>query len=91
MAIMSHYIPWLFDDQIAWQTAVSDPRYNYMMPFSNFVALYQEHRTGQVAQFNSTSSEVVDDSQAANSESEDGEAGQILDQSEIDNLIDAMG
>tara|TARA_B110000483_G_C18179370_1_gene536362 strand:+ start:1933 stop:2205 length:273 start_codon:yes stop_codon:yes gene_type:complete len=90
MAIMPHYIPWLFDDQIAWQTAVSDPRYNYMMPFPNFVALYQEHRTGQVAQFN-TSAEAVDDSQAAGSESGGGEAGQILDQSEIDNLIDAMG
>lgn len=91
MAIMPHYIPWLFDDEIAWQTAVADPRYTYMMPFSNFVELYQEHRTGQVAQFNNTSSEVVDDSQAAGSESGGGGASQVLDQSEIDNLIDAMG
>ena len=99
MAIMPHYIPWLFDDENAWKSAVSDPRYNYMMPFTNFVALYQEYRTGEAAQFDSapvavqaTSSSSSESSSGSSGGSSSGDDGgsQILDQSEIDNLIKSM-
>ena len=97
MAVMPRYIPWLFDDEVAWKKAVSDSRYNYMMPFQNFVALYQEYRTGRVANFEPKSTPVMPTassgsggSSSSSSESSKDAASQILDQNEIDSLIASM-
>lgn len=97
MAAMPQYIPWMFDDEVAWKKVLSDSRYNYLMPFENFVALYQEHRTGQVASFDATPTPVAASSSSSSSSSGGSSAAasssdpsQILDQSEIDSLIAAM-
>lgn len=99
MAVMPRYIPWMFDDEIAWKKTLSDERYNYLMPFENFIALYQEHRTGEVANFDSfgagagpgaaSVSSGVERSSGGGTDSSD--PSQILDQSEIDALIASMG
>lgn len=98
MAVMPKYINWMFDDEVAWKKALSDQRYNYMMPFENFIALYQEHRTGQVASFDtapvaqahSTASSSSSESTSSSSSSGSSDPSQILDQSEIDALIASM-
>jgi hypothetical protein len=101
MAVMPRYIPWMFDDEIAWKKTLSDERYHYLMPFENFAALYQEHRTGELADFGtvetSTAEPVLDSADSTNSEDSGASSGdssdpsQILDQDEIDALIASMG
>lgn len=99
MAVMPKYINWMFDDEVAWKKALSDQRYNYMMPFENFIALYQEHRTGQVASFDTpqvssasakSSSPSSSSSSSGSSSSGSSDPSQILDQTEIDALIASM-
>lgn len=98
MAVMPRYIPWMFDDEIAWKKTLSDERYNYLMPFENFTALYNEHRTGQVADFGSfdagNASQAmgnVGNDAPTPSSSDSSDPSQILDQNEIDALIANMG
>lgn len=97
MAVMPKYINWMFDDEVAWKKALSDQRYNYMMPFENFIALYQEHRTGQVASFDTapvsqarTPASSSSESTSSSSSSGSSDPSQILDQTEIDALIASM-
>lgn len=93
------YQPWLFDDRGAWERAVSDPRWNYDLPITHFMAIYNEYRgqeSGNLSpkpQMNSQSfSAAAFKPQTATAPPPvaSGGAGQILSQNEIDSLLNQM-
>jgi hypothetical protein len=91
------FIPWLFDSREAWDKAVSDPRYQYNMPFPQFMQLYQYYRNGTPIIANQINASPQPDSTlptqsmtSVSSKQNESSAGQILDQSEIDALLSQM-
>jgi hypothetical protein len=91
MGAQPKYIPWLFDNKEAFEKTLKDNRYSYEMLHSHFMAIYNEHRLGtpvastpiQAVNVESIVENVVQTSQSP----ENGGAGQILTQEEIDALI----
>jgi hypothetical protein len=45
------FLPFLFDNRAAWDRTVSDPRWQYDMPFYEFMNIYHEYRNGIVPDY----------------------------------------
>jgi len=97
------FYPWLFDDKGTWQQVIQDPRWNYDLPMSKFMQLYNEHHRSSVTVRTPTTTVISAstvpfakqtnrpvESTAAPTASPSGGAGQILSQNEIDSLLNAM-
>lgn len=86
------YQPWLFDSREAWEQATRDPRWSYEMTLSQFMNLYAEHRFGRPSKSPSTNvqTEISPAALEAIAETQPSAAGEILDQSEIDNLLSSL-
>ncbi|GHV11280.1 hypothetical protein AGMMS49938_01670 [Fibrobacterales bacterium] len=41
------FFSWLFDDRVAWEKSLSDPRYTYELPIDCFMTLYGFERRAQ--------------------------------------------
>ncbi len=93
MGPKAKYIPWLFDSRDAFEKTVNDSRYRYQMPFSQFMAIYNEYRRGikatniEILSSSPISKSSVSSSSKASESDSSSAAGQILTQEEIDQLI----
>ncbi|NLB64396.1 MAG: hypothetical protein GX801_09880 [Fibrobacter sp.] len=86
------FYPWLFDCHTAWSKAVSDPRWNYSLPISSFMAIYNEYRAkdaGLSIPSTHNIDSILTEANPSGTEAK-SEAGQILDQNEIDNLLSSL-
>lgn len=45
------FLPYLFDNQVAWDRTIADPRWYYDMPFYAFMDIYQEYRNGIIPDY----------------------------------------
>lgn len=94
------YIPWLFDNRDAWEKSIRDQRYRYDMTFDSFMSIYNEYRGNSSGiklpsisyntPVSSTPSSPIPSASNSAAGSASAGAGQLLSQSEIDDLIAAM-
>jgi hypothetical protein len=95
------FLPWLFDNRDAWEKTIKDSRYKYDLTMDNFMAIYQEYRSGSktvsaeeaeaiAAQAFAPSPDPTPEpspSSSSGGNAADMEMGQILSQDEIDALF----
>jgi hypothetical protein len=99
------YMPWLFDNRDAWEKAIADPRYRYDLTIDQFMAIYNEYRSGSksisteqaeaiaAAAFSTVPSSSTSGHHAhtAPAASESASTTEsILSQDEIDNLLKGL-
>ena len=75
------FLPYLFDNQVAWDRTIADPRWYYDMPFFEFMNLYQAYRNGIVPDYKPTEQMIT---------KSPSESDMILSQEEIDDLINGI-